>query len=98
MTGNTGKDVKAVRIRIEGRVQGVGFRYSARHEAIRRSLNGWVRNADDGSVEIHCQGAAEAVDSMLSWLKEGPPGARVVDLKIRPVSPDASYTSFSIVY
>jgi acylphosphatase len=68
---------KAVLLRVEGRVQGVGFRVWARDEAERLGLDGWVRNEPDGSVRAHLEGAAAAVSAMLERLRAGPPGAAV---------------------
>ena len=62
---------------IKGRVQGVGFRYSAYRQAQSLGLTGWVRNRSDGTVEAEFEGARGALDSMLAWAKEGPPLARV---------------------
>ena len=67
----------SVRLRISGRVQGVGFRYAMQNEATRRGLNGWVRNRSDGTVEALVQGDAVAVDALVDWARRGPPGARV---------------------
>ncbi len=83
-------------VRIEGRVQGVGFRWSAYEEARRCGVVGWVRNAPDGSVEVHAEGSAAAVEAFLSWLRQGPPGARVDSLRARPVQPTGTYRRFSI--
>ena len=68
---------KVVRVRIEGRVQGVWYRGWAVHEAVQRGLRGWVRNRSDGSVEALFAGSAPAVDSMLEACWRGPPAARV---------------------
>jgi acylphosphatase len=68
------------RLRITGRVQGVGFRYAMQDEAARRGVNGWVRNRSDGSVEALLQGEAEAVESLIAWARHGPPGARVTEI------------------
>jgi acylphosphatase len=69
------------RLRITGRVQGVGFRYAMQSEAARRSLSGWVRNRRDGSVEALVQGEAGAVEALLDWARRGPAGARVDALR-----------------
>jgi acylphosphatase len=62
---------------VRGRVQGVGFRASAAHEARRLGVDGWVRNLPDGSVELEARGTAAAVDALCAWLTQGPRGARV---------------------
>jgi acylphosphatase len=69
-------------VRLSGRVQGVGFRHSTAEEARRRKLGGWVRNLESGAVEAVFEGAPEAVQEMLRWCQQGPPGAWVRDLKV----------------
>lgn len=73
-------DVETLLVRITGRVQGVGFRAAAVRQAHLMKVTGWVRNANDGSVEALLQGSPDQVDRMLSWLHVGPPGARVADV------------------
>ena len=63
--------------RVHGRVQGVGFRYSATREAHRLRVNGWVRNASDGDVEIWAEGAPENLAAFLQWLRKGPQFSRI---------------------
>jgi acylphosphatase len=74
--------VIAVRVVASGRVQGVGFRWHTRSEALRLGLTGWVCNRADGSVEVHLEGRDARVDEMLTWLGTGPPTARVDELAI----------------
>ena len=62
---------------IDGRVQGVGFRWALQAEASRLGLCGWVRNRLDGSVEALACGDAEAVEALTAWAYRGPPAARV---------------------
>jgi acylphosphatase len=62
---------------ISGRVQGVGYRDWTRREATARKLGGWVRNRNDGTVEVVLGGEDSAVESMLLALRVGPPAARV---------------------
>jgi len=80
---------------IAGRVQGVGFRWFARMQALRLRLSGWVKNLPDGDVETHAEGSAEAVEQYLAWLEKGPPYARVESVRSRPVEP-RGYISFDI--
>ncbi|MDR2758292.1 MAG: acylphosphatase [Spirochaetaceae bacterium] len=81
---------------IEGRVQGVGFRYSACHEARRLGLTGWVKNTQDGDVEVFAEGPKEKIDALLQWLRRGPPGARVDSVRYDLRSPLGAYRDFSI--
>lgn len=65
------------RVVVSGRVQGVWFRESCRHEAGRLGVAGWVRNNRDGTVEAVFEGSQEAVDEMVGWCRIGPPRAVV---------------------
>jgi acylphosphatase len=65
------------RVVVRGRVQGVGFRAWAEHEARRRALEGWARNRRDGSVEAVFAGSPEAVASMVEACRRGPSLSRV---------------------
>ena len=75
--------------RVEGRVQGVGFREACVHQAQALRLAGWVRNRADGTVEVLVLGPADAVSRLLNWLREGPPFARVTRVAAKPVTPPA---------
>jgi acylphosphatase len=85
-----------LRLRISGRVQGVGFRDAMRNEALRHGIRGWVRNRRDGSVEAVVQGNRGAVDAMLAWARSGPPAARVTDVAVSPATgeDDRTYAGF----
>jgi acylphosphatase len=63
--------------RIRGRVQGVGFRYFAEHAAHRLGISGWVRNRDDGCVEVYAVGHAEQLAEFAGLLWKGPRWAEV---------------------
>ena len=93
---SSSEDIQAYRVVIEGRVQGVGFRYSARKQAQRLRVGGNVRNRSDGSVEVICEGPADKVEQMLDWLDHGPPGARVSDTRRQRVAPSGKTGQFSI--
>jgi len=67
---------------VSGRVQGVGFRWSARAEAHRLGVSGWVRNRPDGTVEAEVEGDEGSVDGMLDWLGHGPAGASVDGVEV----------------
>ena len=71
-----------MRVVIEGRVQGVGFRYSAERVAREVGLDGWVRNRRDGSVEAVFSGAPDDVSEMLDRCRDGPASAAVTSVRI----------------
>ena len=88
--------MRAVRVRVHGRVQGVWFRGSTRDEARRLGLAGWVRNLEDGSVEAHVQGDPSAVEAMVAWCRVGPPLAAVTRLDVDEVDRDDTLTGFDV--
>jgi acylphosphatase len=73
--------VKRVHVLISGQVQGVGFRWFCRDEAVRRRLAGFVRNLPDGRVEAVFEGDPASVDGMVEWCRTGPDFAHVVDVE-----------------
>ena len=68
---------RTVRLRIEGRVQGVGYRMFVERNAVALGLDGWVRNRRDGGVEAVALGEAHAVEDMIARCRAGPPASRV---------------------
>jgi acylphosphatase len=77
------------RVRARGRVQGVFFRAEARARAESLGVAGWIRNAEDGSIEAVFDGDREHVESMVDWCRRGPAGARVDELDVETQEPDA---------
>jgi acylphosphatase len=75
---------KAVRVSISGCVQGVWFRGWTVDQARSRSLDGWVRNRADGTVEAIFVGPVDLVDEMVAACHEGPPAADVVEVTVTP--------------
>ena len=59
------------RIKFYGQVQGVGFRFRAEKSASLCGVNGWVKNNEDGSVEMEAQGDKEQIDKMIELIKKG---------------------------
>jgi DNA ligase D-like protein (predicted 3'-phosphoesterase) len=78
-------DSRAIRVVLSGSVQGVGFREAARRRARELAVQGWVRNADDGTVVVHAEGPAGALAALLEFLREGPRGAAVAELAVEEV-------------
>lgn len=81
-------------IRIQGRVQGVGYRAAAVRQAHLVGVRGWVRNVEDGSVEAIVQGSPDQVDLMLEWMRRGPPAARVTSLDSQREPDDRRFGHF----
>lgn len=78
--------MKSIRVRIEGRVQGVGYRAWVEGEARKRGLSGWVRNRRDGAVEAQLSGEDAAIEGMLGAMRHGPPLARIDRLTVGPAT------------
>ena len=74
---------------VRGRVQGVGYRAWVADEAASRNLEGWVRNARDGSVEALFAGPADIVAAMIASCRHGPSMARVDAVQEDDGHPDA---------
>jgi acylphosphatase len=90
--------MKRFHIIVSGRVQGVGFRSFTHYEAIKRQLTGWVRNNDDGTVELEVQGDDEILSSFMEKLRQGTPFSRVSGLETTEIPPIANEKSFRILY
>ena len=75
-------DITTLLIRIEGTVQGVGFRAFVVREAGARQLSGWVRNRLDGAVEVLASGPTKRVEDLITACLHGPPGARVANIDL----------------
>jgi acylphosphatase len=84
------------RLRISGRVQGVGYRDALRGEALARGISGWVRNRRDGSVEAVVQGSAKDTEALVTWARRGPPAARVASVEVAEAAGELvrEYTGF----
>jgi len=87
----------AKRIFFTGRVQGVGFRFTARRAASRRQLTGFVRNLPDGTVEMLAQGRSEDIDDCIQDLKEYFAGY-LKETSIEEIPPDPRYIDFKITF
>ena len=69
------------RLRITGRVQGVGYREAMLETAAQLGVTGWVRNRADGSVEAAVHGDAQSIEAIIIWAQRGPPAARVISVE-----------------
>jgi len=85
-----------VRVRVFGLVQGVGFRYFVRESALSLMLKGWVRNAEDGSVEALFEGDEDSIHRAVELCRMGPPMASVERVTVSPDSGDQLPDDFRI--
>ena len=81
------------RFLVSGRVQGVFFRAATRSEAQRLGIAGTARNLADGRVEVVANGSDDALSTLERWLWQGPPSARVEDVRREPVA-DRDFDGF----
>ncbi|MDP6857553.1 MAG: acylphosphatase [Candidatus Nitrosopelagicus sp.] len=89
---------KCVHIFVTGKVQGVFFRQATRVIAIKNNVTGWVRNLDDGRVEIMIEGEDKSVDIITQWCNLGPANSRVDDIKINQEEFRGDYENFEVRY
>jgi acylphosphatase len=85
-----------VRLIIGGRVQGVGFRFSAYDEAEELALAGFVRNLYSGEVEIVAEGRRDRLKMLVAWAHLGPPSANVTDVREEWLDFTGEFTEFRI--
>lgn len=91
--------MKKIRIQVEGRVQGVGFRYTTKMLADRMGIKGSVKNESDGSVMIEAIGEEDQVDEFIEAIKDSPsPAGRVTRTKIQEDPSIKERTSFVVEY
>ena len=90
--------MKQIHIFVTGRVQGVFFRQSTRVIAIKNNVNGWVRNLDDGRVEIVAQGQEQDIDNLSNWCKTGPANSRVDEFDSKEESIAEEFENFEVRY
>ena len=81
------EEIAVLKLRVDGVVQGVGYRAFAAAEARALALRGWVRNRSDSTVEALVAGPAKSVESFVAACARGPAGAQVTNLELRPSKP-----------
>ena len=90
--------LKRIHVFVTGRVQGVFFRQSTRVMAIKNNVNGWVRNLDDGRVEIVAEGEESNINSFIDWCKTGPANSRVDEFELSEENITNEFKIFEVRY
>ena len=90
--------MRRVRVKIFGRVQGVGFRFFIYRNAKNLGLKGWVRNLADGTVEVVFEGEDKKIKEILELCKKGPPLARVERIEVREEKFKNEFQDFEILF
>ena len=90
--------IAAAKLMVRGRVQGVWYRASAKDEAVRLALLGWVRNTPDGSVEVFAEGPKDKVEALIRWCQSGPPLAKVSEVEVEWTEPTGRFNRFEVRY
>jgi acylphosphatase len=80
-------DITSMRLRIEGFVQAVGYRNFVIEQARALSLDGWVRNRTDGTVEALVSGSTKSVEAFVSACARGPAGSKVKSIDVHKAEP-----------
>jgi acylphosphatase len=89
--------IRSVLARVYGRVQGVGFRYSALNKAKALRLKGWIKNEADGSVTARFEGPIADVEEYISWLKLGPSMSFVKEVFVSDQNVDSTLDPFHVL-
>lgn len=90
--------MKRVHLIISGDVQGVGFRAWVRGQAKELNLMGWVKNREDGAVEIAAEGKKEDLEVLIKHCKKGPDVAWVEHVDVSWKKASYEFVSFEVVY
>ncbi len=88
--------MKHLTVRVSGRVQGVGFRYSAASEAQKLDITGFAENNPDGSVYIEVEGEEAALKKFLAWCRKGPWLANVERVEVEWSEAVGIFSDFSM--
>ncbi len=90
--------MKQIHLTVYGKVQGVGFRYFSQMKAVQYDVRGWVKNSEEGSVEILAEGTQSNLDLFIEDVRRGNPFSKVNDVIVQDTNKTESYQSFKIKY
>ena len=86
-----------VHLIIKGKVQHVFYRVSAKDEAEKLGLTGWIKNTPEGNVEVMASGSRENIDRFIAWCWKGPSRAQVKSIMINEMDADRQFDEFKVI-
>ena len=89
---------QCIRLFVRGKVQGVFFRQALKVMAIKNNVTGWVRNLEDGRVEVLLDGDIDGVNTVVEWAHGGPANSRVDNVEIKNEVFKDEFTDFEVLY
>jgi acylphosphatase len=89
--------MKRIHLIISGDVQGVGYRAWVRREALKLNLSGWIKNREDGAVELRAEGVEVALQKLIDLCKKGPEVGWVKEVSVKWNDYTGEYKTFEIV-
>ena len=89
--------MKRVRLIIAGDVQGVGFRAWTLQHCKNTSCTGWVKNRDDGAVEVLAEGPIEELENLIACCQDGPEVALVNEVNVKWEDATGEFNRFEVV-
>lgn len=85
-----------IHVLVSGKVQGVFFRANTRHVASQMGLKGYVKNLQDGSVEVVAEGRKNVLDDFIEFCKKGPKGSEIENVDVRWDKPKNEFKAFDV--
>ena len=92
------KPLQRAHVYYSGRVQGVGFRYTAEGIALELKLRGWVKNLPDGRVELVCEGSKETIEELFSRIQKSILGPHIKKADVAWETPKNEFTDFTVEF
>lgn len=89
--------MKCIHLVVSGRVQGVSFRANVRDKANELGLKGYVKNLENGDVEVAAEGNEEKINELIKFIKKGPGIAKVAEIKIKHKEPE-NFKNFDVIH
>lgn len=91
--------MKQIHMLVKGRVQGVGFRYTIQQQALEIGINGWVKNLENGDVEVVAEGQKDDIEQFISIIKQGPSRfSKVNHVNVTESTHPDNFATFEIRY